>query len=245
MQGILYVAHGTRVKEGELQAIDFINKVKNEMEHQIQEISFLELSAPTVADGVKSCVEKGVSEILVIPLLLFSAQHAKTDIPEILKAEMKKYPHIQVEFGTPIGVTRLMVEAVVEQLSSIENPSNSQIVLIGRGSSDPEIQQDFAELASRVKLRTAFRNIDIAFLYGKGPQLEEVLLKNQHRTERLVLIPYLLFTGLLMKGLEKIQQHSTREVIITKRLGEMNYTIQAFKESIERNVQTLTMKEVV
>lgn len=245
MQAILYVAHGTRVKEGEQQAIEFINKVKQEINHPIQEISFLELSTPTVEEGVKRCVEQGASEILVIPLLLFSAQHAKTDIPQILREEMKKYPLVHLKFGAPIGVTRTMVEAVVEQLSTIENPSKAQIILVGRGSSDPEIQRDFAELASRVKLRTAFRNIEIAFLYGKGPQLDDVLAKSKERTEPVILIPYLLFTGLLMKGLLHIQQNSARNVIITNRLGNMGFTIQAFKESVESNIENLSMKEVV
>lgn len=245
MQAILYVAHGTRVKAGEQQAIDFIKRVQKEINMPIQEIAFLELSSPTVEQGIKSCVEQGASEILVIPLLLFAAQHAKSDIPEILMKVMENYPNINVKFGNPIGITRKMVDAVIEQLASVHFPERAQIVLVGRGSSDPDIHRDFAEIASRVKLRTGLRNIEIAFLYGKGPQLSEIVLKSEERDEPLILVPYLLFTGLLMKGLEQIQQKSLREVLISERLGDVSYTIQAFKESVNLNISALMMKEVV
>lgn len=245
MQAILYIAHGTRMKEGERQAIEFLLRVKAEVHVSIQEIAFLELSNPTVEQGIASCVEQGATEIIVIPLLLFAAQHAKTDIPDILQKTIAQYPKLLVKFGTPIGITRKMVEAVVEQLASVHFPERGQILLVGRGSSDPDIHRDFAEIASRVKLRTGLRNIDIAFLYGKGPQLTEILQANEEREDPLILIPYLLFTGLLIKGLEKIQQQSTREVIISQRLGEVSYTIQAFKESVNKQLKAFEIKEVV
>lgn len=245
MQAILYVAHGTRVKEGEQQAIDFINKVKHKIPVAIQETAFLELSTPSVEQGIESCVQRGATDIIIMPLLLFAAQHAKSDIPDILQRISQQYPKINFKLGTPIGITRTMIEAVVEQLASVRFPEKAQIILVGRGSSDLDIQRDFAEIASRVKLRTALRNIEIAFLYGAGPQLKDVIEQSKEREEPLILVPYLLFTGLLMKGLNHIQEQELREVEITKQLGEVTHTIQAFEECIKRNLHQLEIKEVV
>ncbi|MBQ0138023.1 MAG: sirohydrochlorin chelatase [Kurthia sp.] len=245
MQAILYVAHGTRVREGEQQARQFIEKVQKKIPVGIQEISFLEISAPSVEQGVVTCVGRGATEIIVMPLLLLAAQHAKSDLPEILKRVRVTYPHIIFRLGTPIGINRTMIDAVVEQLATVHFPHKAQIILIGRGSSDPDIQRDFAEIASRVKLRTALRNIEIAFLYGAGPQLSDVIEQNLDREDQLILVPYLLFTGLLNKGLLKIQEQSLREVEITPLLGEMTHAMQGFEENILQNLRHLSIKEVV
>lgn len=245
MKAILYVAHGTRVKEGEQQARQFIEKAQVKMPVEIQEISFLEISAPSVAQGVAACIKRGATEIIVMPLLLFAAQHAKSDLPQMLKQIALRYPKVNFQLGTPIGITRTMIDAVVEQLASVHFPEKAQIILVGRGSSDPDIQRDFAEVASRVKLRTALRTIEIAFLYGAGPQLNDLIERNKEREEQLILVPYLLFTGLLNKSLLKIQEQSLREVHITPLLGEVTHAIQGFEESIMRNLMHLDSKEVV
>lgn len=245
MRAILYIAHGTRVSLGEQQAFQFIKKAQAKIPVEIQEIAFLEISSPSVAQGIANCVQRGANEIIVMPLLLFAAQHAKSDLPQILKKVASRYPKVNFQIGTPIGITRTMIDAVVEQLASVHFPEKAQIILVGRGSSDPDIQRDFAEVASRVKLRTALRNIEIAFLYGEGPQLKEVIEHSKEREDQLILVPYLLFTGLLNKSLLKIQEQSFREVHITPLLGEVTHTLQGFEESIIRNLQHLDIKEVV
>lgn len=244
MRAILYVGHGTRVREGERQAIEFIERVKSQMDEPIQEIAFLEISSPSIEEGVATCVAKGATEIIVMPLLLLTAQHATTDLPEILAEVGPKYPTVTFTLGQPIGVTRTMIDAVIEQLSTQPISKNAQLIIVGRGSSEPAIQQEFAEIASRLKLRTAIRSIDIAFLYGSGPKIEDVLALHQERKEPVVLIPYLLFSGLLMKRLERLQQTEKREVILTKRLGEVPSTARAFKEAVEKKMQSIELNGV-
>lgn len=88
MQAILYVAHGSRVKAGVEQAKIFLKSVQQEIEIPIQEICFLELATPTIADGIASCINRGATAIAIVPILLLAAQHAKHDIPsEIDKAK--------------------------------------------------------------------------------------------------------------------------------------------------------------
>lgn len=245
MQAILYVAHGTRIHEGQQQARYFIEKVQRKIAVPIQEIAFLEISTPSVEQGIAACVKRGATKILVMPLLLLAAQHAKSDLPQIVKKMRLSYPQVAIQLGTPIGITRAMIDAVIEQLATVHFSKKAQIILIGRGSSDPDIQRDFAEIASRVKLRTALRNIEIAFLYGEGPQLVDVLERSKEREEHIIFVPYLLFTGLLNKSLVKIQEHSIRELEITPLLGEVTHTLQAFEQTILRNLHQLTIKEVV
>ncbi|MEM5594965.1 CbiX/SirB N-terminal domain-containing protein [Niallia circulans] len=78
MEAILYICHGSRVKEASEQAVSFIEKcMKINGFKGIQEYSFLELSDPSIEEGFQKCVEKGASTIYIIPVLLLTAAHAK------------------------------------------------------------------------------------------------------------------------------------------------------------------------
>lgn len=93
MQAILYIAHGSRVKEGVEQAVNFLQGVQQEVTVPIQEICFLELATPTIAEGIASCIRKGATAIAVMPILLLAAQHAKHDIPKEM-AKAQNYTHM-------------------------------------------------------------------------------------------------------------------------------------------------------
>ena len=67
MQAILYVGHGTRLKKGVEEATQFIEEAKPYIDVAIQETAFLELVDPDIVEGVARCVEKGATNISLIP----------------------------------------------------------------------------------------------------------------------------------------------------------------------------------
>ncbi|MFL6556918.1 MAG: sirohydrochlorin chelatase, partial [Bacillus sp. (in: firmicutes)] len=104
MRGILYIGHGTRSKEGAAEANSFIHRVMERIDVSIQEMSFLELTEPSIEEGFRRCVIRGATEITVIPLFLLSAGHIKEDIPQALTSLQKRFPNIEVKIRNPFGV---------------------------------------------------------------------------------------------------------------------------------------------
>ena len=75
---------------------------------------------------------------------------------------------------------------------------------IGRGSSDPAVKRDLTEIATMLQETYSFSNVSVSFLYGATPILEDALAQLKAEAHRQVfIIPYLLFTGILMKSIEK------------------------------------------
>ena len=101
MRAILYVGHGTRSKKGADEAKQFLEQVINEVQCEIQEVSFLELTEPFIAEGFNRCVERGATSICVVPVFLLSAGHIKKDIPEALEPLLQRFPDIPVEMADP------------------------------------------------------------------------------------------------------------------------------------------------
>ena len=61
MEAVLYICHGSRIREASEQAISFIHQVMKKVNIPIQEIGFLELSEPTIAQSFERCVDKGAT----------------------------------------------------------------------------------------------------------------------------------------------------------------------------------------
>ncbi|PID14325.1 sirohydrochlorin chelatase [Sporosarcina sp. P34] len=206
MKAILYICHGSRVKEGQQAALAFIEKTMETKAAPIQEACFLELAEPSIAEGVARCIARGATEIIAIPFLLLRAGHANVDIPTELQEVMMNYPDIPVYYGDPIGVDERMINVLIERLHEATEfiPKDASILLIGRGSSDPATQDDFAEIKRIFQEKTKLRDVSVGYLAACEPfyevELERLL---EHQPKNLYILPYLLFTGILMKSIER------------------------------------------
>ncbi|GKU84600.1 sirohydrochlorin chelatase [Niallia sp. NCCP-28] len=206
MEAVLYICHGSRIKEASDQAISFIKRCMENEEFPIQEYSFLELSEPTIEQAFFQCIKKGATVIHVIPVLLLTAAHAKIDIPEVLGKLSEEYPEIEIRYGRPIGVHKKMIEIVVEKIkkSSLLDKKDLLVLLVGRGSSDPEVKQDLGDIAALVEAQLPGISVKDCYLTAAEPSfIEGIEYANSSSYQNILVIPYLLFTGILMKSMKK------------------------------------------
>ncbi len=80
--GVLVVGHGTRKQEGQKQLLHLTEQISELLPGARVEPSFLELAEPDIASGLSRLYARGCESVFVIPVLLFSAAHAKSDIPD-------------------------------------------------------------------------------------------------------------------------------------------------------------------
>ncbi|MDQ0219114.1 sirohydrochlorin chelatase [Peribacillus cavernae] len=226
MEAILYICHGSRVCEACEQAISFIKNCMLQSDVLIQEYCFLELADPTIEAAYERCVRRGATRINVIPVLLLTAAHAKEDIPNELERIGKQYPEVEMVYGRPIGVHHHMIDILMERLdeTSEELSEDSMVLLIGRGSSDPDVKRDLSRIAQLLKEKAGLNRVDTCYLTAAEPGLEEALqTAKQSSYKKIFIIPYLLFTGILMKTIQKtVKDYSSdgdKEYILSNYLG--------------------------
>lgn len=213
MQAVLYVAHGSRINEGVRQAEAFLRKSMIKIDVPIQEHSFLELAEPTIEEGFVKCMEQGATSIAIVPLLLLPAGHAKHDIPREIKRMQERFPNVHICYGQPLGVhdaiVDILVERIMEKQETIAN--DACILLVGRGSSDPETGQYFREIATLLKQKSGISRVSTCFLAACKPDFETGLeMEVKQGSSQIFVVPYLLFTGVLMKTMEqKIRELKT------------------------------------
>ncbi len=78
----MVVGHGTRNPDGTRQLVRLTAEIRTRLPGVSVEASFLELSEPSIPQGLLRLKERGCCEVFVVPILLFTAAHAQEDIPD-------------------------------------------------------------------------------------------------------------------------------------------------------------------
>lgn len=214
MQALLCIGHGSRVKHANRQAIDFMEKCTDGIDIPIQEYCFLELSEPSIEEGIDSCVERGATHIVILPMLLLEAGHAKRDIPAKIRKAEQYYPDVIFSYGQPFGVHEAINAILIERMRErTEIAEDASVLLVGRGSSDPGIKDDFKAIRESLLKRHSFRKVETAYLAAAQPSFEEGLEKaSTWPDSQVFVVPYLLFNGLLMNEMkERVDSFNEKE----------------------------------
>lgn len=225
MKALLFICHGTRLTKGRVEAEEFVRLCMAQVEVPIKEICFLELAEPSIAQGFETCIRKGATSISVIPVFLLSANHIKIDIPKELHHLQSKFPGVDVNYGRALGVHDAISHLLWKKItkSRVNLRENTQILLVGRGSTDPDVKRDLEAIAFNVQNHYGIPNIQACFLTGSEPSFEEALWISSASYEQVVVVPYLLFSGLLINGMKhtitRYQQQTTQNVTLCDTLG--------------------------
>ena len=80
--------------------------------------TYLELCAPSLADGADQLIAQGATQVTVVPLFLGTGKHAREDLPGLVQAMRNRHPdvlfHVQVAIGEDPRMTALMAEIACE-----------------------------------------------------------------------------------------------------------------------------------
>ncbi len=105
------------------------------------ETAFLDLAEPSFDEAVDRLVAEGHQEIVVVPLLLSEAYHARVDVPAAIEAAVKRHDGIQVHATRVLGMEsaffHVLDKRLREALSKNRVRELDALVLAGAGSSDP------------------------------------------------------------------------------------------------------------
>ncbi|WP_088102398.1 sirohydrochlorin chelatase [Halalkalibacter urbisdiaboli] len=250
MQAILYVGHGSRVKEGNEELLTFVEKAKKKLSSiPIQESCFIELSDPSIAAGIEACINQGATEVAVVPVLLLTANHAKMDIPIEIDKAKKRYPHVNFTYGRPLGVELTIIRILKERLESAGLYSSKgrpeyderepvSVLLVGRGSSDPDANSDLVKISRLLWEYSPISDVDVCYIAATRPTVNEGLERiNRIPNKKVFVLPYLLFTGVLMKGLQEMlhtwNQNTEKEFILCSYLGFDDELVNVLVNRIE------------
>ncbi|HEY9835659.1 MAG TPA: sirohydrochlorin chelatase [Vampirovibrionales bacterium] len=247
---LLLVGHGTRDERGRQSFLDFAAAYTALDSSRLVVPCFLELTGPTIQEGVDRCVDLGYSEFSVLPVLLFAARHNKFDITNELDRARERHPHLKFYYGRHFGIAPGIVELWRSRLAQLDQPehnphqierSDTVLLFVGRGSSDPDANSDVYKIARILWEGSGYKTVEVCFIGITHPRLEEGFDRARlYQPKRIIVVPYFLFTGVLVQKIFDItaaQQEQWTDLSITA-LPEMGITGELLTLLRDREIET-------
>jgi sirohydrochlorin cobaltochelatase len=205
---LLIVGHGSRDPRGAEEFQELVSLVRARAPMHV-EGGFIELSRPPISECVNNLRERGAREVSAVPLMLLAAGHAKDDVPATLVREKLTHPDLDFHYGRALGIRPELLELMDERISAVvpeEEKEGTAVLIVGRGSSDPDANSDLAKMARLFFEGRPYPLVETAFVSLAPPSVTEALERCRRLgAGRVAVFSYFLFTGVLE---ERIREQS-------------------------------------
>ncbi|MFC5814582.1 sirohydrochlorin chelatase [Nonomuraea harbinensis] len=139
------VAHGSRDPRAAATVEALLEEVRRLRPWLPVRSAYLDHATPTLGQALH-----GLTDAVVLPLLLTEAYHSRVDLPAALREARAREPRLSVRHGTTLGPHPLLTAALERRLEEAGVPAgdpDTAVVLVSAGSSDARANEVIARLA--------------------------------------------------------------------------------------------------
>ncbi|WP_066944822.1 sirohydrochlorin chelatase [Streptomyces lushanensis] len=198
---LLVVAHGSRDPRHAATVHALTARLRSLRPGLRVETGFLDFNAPAVPRLLDRLAREDVRDVVVLPLLLTRAFHAKADIPAVLHEAAARHPLLRVRRAEVLGPSPLLTDALERRLHEAglrpADRASTGIVLASAGSSDPEAIAVIDGIAREWR-RTGWCAVRPAFASASLPRTEDaVRALRAEGVRKIAVAPYVIAPGFL------------------------------------------------
>jgi sirohydrochlorin ferrochelatase len=114
MKAILLIDHGSR-RDAANEMMDCMANLVQAMagSEVIVRYAHMELAEPSIATGVRECIDAGATELIVFPYMLSPGKHSTGDIPRLVAEAAACVPALDVRVTSAFGVHEKLAELIL------------------------------------------------------------------------------------------------------------------------------------
>jgi sirohydrochlorin ferrochelatase len=191
---LVAVAHGSRDPRAAATVEELLDLVRRRSGLRVL-TSYLDHAPPAPGQVLGTLAAEGAGEAVVLPLLLTSAYHSKTDIPGALAEVRRAHPWLRLRYGATLGPHPLMTAALERRLAEegVTPDPGTALVLAAAGSSDSSANGTISAMARRWR---GWRRVVPAYASAARPTpAEAVRALREAGARRVVVASYFLAPG--------------------------------------------------
>ncbi|CAN5910868.1 hypothetical protein BH23ACT2_BH23ACT2_26920 [soil metagenome] len=239
MTDLFLLGHGSRDPEASREFADLLALVDDRAPGRARG-GYLELAEPHVDAAIDAMVAEGSTDVVAVPYVLFGAGHLKDDGPAVLDRARRRHPDVRFRLARDLGVHPAVLEVAearsrkaldllppTDELLAAEHARSDEptVVLVGRGSTDPDGCADFVKFARLLGDGRGLGPVEPAFIAMTTPTVEDVLERCRRLdVRRVAVVPLFLFTGRLVERIDErvaawAKEHPEMTVAVGSHLG--------------------------
>ena len=205
--GIVIAGHGSRDADGIREFEQLVELVRERAPQHTVSHGYLEFANPTIDQAITVQLNADAKQIVMVPGILLAATHAKNDMPSELLTFAREYPDTDFHFGAPMGLHPLLLQVVQQRIVEAEATSSKTVrrddtclVLVGRGTTDPDANGEVAKFARMIEEGMGFGASYVCYSGTAKPLVADGLrAAAKLGYARLIVVPFFLFDGILVK----------------------------------------------
>jgi sirohydrochlorin cobaltochelatase len=199
---VLLCGHGSRDPDAIGEFEEAAAELRRRLAPRDFATGYLEFARPTIQEGLGDLVARGARRILAVPGMLFAASHVKNDLPWEMNSFMAGSPGIEVKLGRDLAIDPKLLAAAADRIAAVapDNREDSVLVVVGRGTNDPDANSNIAKITRMLWEGMGFGWGETAYSGVAHPRVDAALDRAARLGfRRIVVFPYFLFTGVLVK----------------------------------------------
>jgi len=196
--GVVLLSHGSADPRARLATDLLARRVGHRLGAFVAQAT-LDLDRPRLDGAVNYLASKDIHNLVVVPMLLTTAYHAKQDVPAFDAATRAAYPQTNITMATPMGADPHLLRGLDAALKAAGHRPcpETAVVLASAGSSYAAARSRHAALA--LEWRThGWGASAVAFASGPGPRVGAAVadLRSSGYSE-ICVAPFLIAPGVM------------------------------------------------
>ena len=220
---LLLIGHGSRSAAGVAEYWNMVDAVRRQGSVPVQG-GFIELARPDLDGAVDEVVAAGARSVVAVPLVLLGAGHLKDDGPAALGRARRRHPGVEFRYARALDVHPLVLDVAADRIAEAIagwDRGHTAVVLVGRGSSDPDANADLYKVGRLLQDRSGIGAVEPAFVFLAPPSVHAALERCRRLgATKVAVVPYFLFTGVLVDRIgDQARGWRTQDHGVDVRLG--------------------------
>ena len=239
---LLIAAHGSRDGSGVEEFWALADAWQRLRPDRPQVAGFLEFARPTIGEAIDDLVDRGAKRITVVPAMLMAAGHVKNDVPSEVQEARIRHPGTSFRMARALDIHPALLELChVRYREALADrtavPADRTLLLVvGRGTSDPDANANIARIARFLWESYGVGWAGVGYSGVAEPDVDRAItVCRRLGFDRIVVQPYFLFDGLLLKRIHEIaathaQLDRAVEIVTTGHFRLHPLLLQAFED---------------
>ncbi|NRA66760.1 MAG: NAD(P)H-dependent oxidoreductase subunit E [Pseudobacteriovorax sp.] len=202
---LVFVGHGSRRSGANRAFEDTVATLRQRLGNLPTSLymGYLELAQPLAQDLLSDIAQK-YTQVLVQPVMLFSAGHVKNDLPLMIEDAKRSSNGCDIRLLPPIGLHPLFIQRYSEILEPRDICESDILIGVGRGSSDLGANSDFARQVFGIGSAAGF-TWTIPSSYSLSEPNYKIALERASRLgpKRIFILPYFLYSGVILNKIRE------------------------------------------
>lgn len=247
---IVVAGHGSRDPDGVREFEQLVALMRERVGSRRLDYGYLELSQPTMVEAVQASIAAGSQRLVVVPALLLAATHAKNDMPGELLMLQREFPQVALHFGAAMDLHPLLLRLAQQRLIEAEAQAGQYVrraetclVVVGRGTSDPDANSEIAKLCRMLEEGMGFGASFVCYSGTAKPLVADGLgMAARLGYRRMIVLPFLLFDGVLVKRIYQAAatlaaRHPDLEILTSHYMGVHPDMVDVFLERAQEGIE--------